>query len=104
MLRRELQDELGFPVPEIPVTWNCALSPTAYAIEFNNVTVGTGEVCPDHLLVRGPREILDNFEGKRGFDPVTCSPALWVALSSYRDVRLKSLPVADEAKVITVSS
>jgi flagellar biosynthesis protein FlhA len=100
-LRQELAEELGFHIPSVNIRTSLDIPHNGYLIQFNDVTAGSGEVIPNHLLVSCPTQIMEELPGIRTIHPVSCRPALWINPRRHKDVRFYNLPVSRADQVIT---
>lgn len=95
LLRKNLSEEFGFPIPGVRIHDNLSLKPTQYRIKLRGVTMGEGNLEMGLLLAMGDQTDLDKISGVETKEPVFGLDAKWVAPGDKLKAEAANLTVVD---------
>jgi len=99
-VRKKLSKELGFLLQTVHVRDNLDLSPNAYRISFQDVTMGDGEVYLGKELALNPGQVLGELSGIKTQDPTFGIEATWIEAKQRDEAQAMGYLVVDCSTVI----
>lgn len=99
-VRKKLSQDLGFLIPAVHIRDNLDLTPTAYRITMNGVTVGQAEVHTDMEMAINPGQVFGSVDGIPVKDPVFGLDAMWINPSQRDQAQTYGYTVVDTSTVI----
>ncbi len=100
LLRRNITQEMGFPVPPVRVHDSYMLGANEYLIKVKGVKEGSGVVYTDRFLAMGTPEDLADLPGVEVKEPVFGLPAKWIPSSVKLEAEARGVTVVDAGTVI----
>ncbi len=99
-VRRHLALDLGFIMGGVRFCDNLKVKRNTYSIFYRGVSVGSGEIEPDCVLVIGAAAKLSKLKGVRCKDPTYGMPGVWVPAAERLDVEAHGFQVFDPVSVV----
>jgi flagellar biosynthesis protein FlhA len=100
LLRKNLSEEYGFPIPGIRIHDNLSLGPDQYRIKIRGVTVGEGKLQMGLLLAMGESGDLENIPGVLTKEPVFGLDAKWIVPTDKLRAEAANLTVVDCGTIV----
>ena len=100
MIRRQMALEMGLVIPPVRIRDNLQLAPGAYAIKVKGVTVGQGELMPNHYLCMDSGGVVEPMPGIETREPAFGLPALWVPAARRQEAEIAGYTVVDPPSVL----
>lgn len=91
VVRRALQQEMGFAFPKVRIRDSILLAPSQYSIKVAGTPRGGGFYQADKLLALGPERVLAEFSQSIIAEPVWGKPAIWISPEQRNDAELRGL-------------
>ncbi|OOZ37238.1 flagellar biosynthesis protein FlhA [Solemya velesiana gill symbiont] len=99
-VRKKLSQELGFLLQPVHIRDNLDLSPTAYRISLNGVTVAEAEIHPDRDLAINPGQVFGTLQGIETRDPAFGLEAVWIEPAQRDHAQTLGYTVVDASTVV----
>jgi flagellar biosynthesis protein FlhA len=99
-VRRKLSQEIGFLIPSVHIRDNLDLSPNAYRISINGVTVAMAEIFPDRELAINPGQVFGELQGTPTKDPTFGLEAVWIDPEQKDHAQTLGYTVVDASTVV----
>jgi flagellar biosynthesis protein FlhA len=99
-VRRKLSQEIGFLIPSVHIRDNLDLSPNAYRISINGVSVAMAEIFPDRELAINPGQVFGQLQGTPTKDPTFGLDAVWVDPEQKDHAQTLGYTVVDASTVV----
>lgn len=99
-VRKKLSQELGFLVQSVHIRDNLDLSPNAYRITLNGVSVGESDVFVDRELAINPGRVFGELKGEPTKDPAFGLEAVWIDASQRDQAQTMGYTVVDASTVV----
>lgn len=99
-IRRKLSQELGFLVQSVHIRDNLDLSPNAYRITLNGVSMGGAEIHPERDLAINPGRVFGEIQGIATKDPAFGLDAVWIETSQRENAQAQGYTVVDSGTVV----
>lgn len=99
-VRKQLSQDLGFLVQSVHIRDNLDLTPNAYRITLNGVTVGDSEVYVDRELAINPGKVFGELKGMPTKDPAFGLDAVWIDTAQRDQAQTMGYTVVDASTVV----
>jgi flagellar biosynthesis protein FlhA len=99
-VRKKLSQELGFLIQPVHIRDNLDLTPNAYRITLNGVTVGEAQIQTDRELAINPGKVFGTLEGIKTKDPAFGLEAVWVDPAQRDHAQTLGYTVVDASTVL----
>lgn len=100
LLRKNLSEEFGFPIPGIRIHDNLGLKPNQYRIKLRGVAAGEGNLEMGLLLAMGEGSDLEKVSGVPTKEPVFNLDAKWIPPSDKLKAEAAGLTVVDCGTIV----
>lgn len=100
-LRKQLAQEIGFPLPSVRIQDNIQLPAKTYVIRVKELEAGRGTLNPDQLMVMNPHGHDIMIAGEETVEPTFGLSARWIQESQRLEAERLGYTIVDASTVLT---